>query len=59
MAGLDQAWHFVNGNECQMTKLKFQMKFKFQSSNIECFDIGPFVIDLTFACLPVGRDFDI
>jgi hypothetical protein len=42
-----------------MSKLKVQIKFKFQISNIWGFDIESFGIDLAFACLPVGRDFEI
>jgi hypothetical protein len=42
-----------------MSKFKVQRKFKIQSSNSELFDIRPFGIPLTFACLPVGRDFEI
>jgi hypothetical protein len=43
--------------QCQMSKLKVQMKSKAQMSKI--FWILNFDIHLTFACLPVGRDFDI
>jgi hypothetical protein len=43
-----------------MSKFKVQMKFKFQISNAEHLTLGhlPFIWHLTFACLPVGRDFD-
>jgi hypothetical protein len=39
-----------------MSKLKVQIKSKAQMSKIFVLE---FDIDLTFACLPVGRDFDI
>jgi hypothetical protein len=48
-----------------MSKLKFQIKFKFQISNMKTFDMESFNIHLEFACLPclpqagAGRDFDI
>jgi hypothetical protein len=41
-----------------MSKLKVQMKSKFQMTEGP-FDISSLVINLIFACLPVGRGFDI
>jgi len=54
--------------KCQMSKFKFQIKLKCQiPPNPPLLKGGEgdyrlilsFFIDLTFACLPVGRDFDI
>jgi hypothetical protein len=41
-----------------MSKFKVQMKSKIQTTK-NIFGIWSFDIDLTFACLPVGRGFDI
>ena len=43
--------------QIQMPKFKYQIKSKAQMLKI--FWILNFDIHLTFACLPVGRDFDI
>jgi hypothetical protein len=40
-----------------MSNAKVQMSNEIQSSNVK--NILDFEIDLTFACLPVGRDFGI
>jgi len=45
-----------------MSKLKVQIKSKVQMTELikeELLTFGFFGIHLTFACLPVGRDFDI
>jgi hypothetical protein len=47
--------------QCQMSKLKVQMKSKAQMAKLDnkYFDIESFGIPLKFACLPVGRNFEI
>jgi hypothetical protein len=45
-----------------MSKLKVQIKLKVQMTELtkeKILTFCHFVIHLTFACLPVGRDFDI
>jgi hypothetical protein len=42
-----------------MTNVKVQMPNEILSSNIKNFWILAFDIYLAFACLPVGRDFEI
>jgi hypothetical protein len=40
-----------------MSKLKVQINVKCQ--NLKYFDFGIYVFHLAFACLPVGRNFEI
>ena len=43
-----------------MSNVKAQIPNKIQNANVKkFFDVWSIVIDLTFACLPVGRDFEI
>jgi hypothetical protein len=42
-----------------MSNDKVQISNEIQSSNFKGFSISKFDIDLAYACLPVGRDFDI
>jgi hypothetical protein len=44
-------------NQCQISKPKLQKVFKKRTKFK--FWILPFELNLTFACLPVGRDFEI
>jgi hypothetical protein len=42
-----------------MSKLKVQMNFRISKFKLELAYYLAFDIHLAFACLPVGRDFDI
>jgi hypothetical protein len=49
-------------DQCQMSNVKVQMKSKAQMTKLKrekVLTLIHFGIHLTFACLPVGRDFDI